>query len=291
MSQKSYERTNILYLVPTPLGNMQDISERAIEVLGQSDAIFCEDTRVTNILLKSLGIKVKLFSCNEQNEAKVKELILDYLNNDSVVSLVSDRGTPLISDPGYKVVQHIIENDHNVVALPGPTAFVPALIASGLKTAPFTFYGFLNAKKTKRKAELELLAKDPYTLIFYEAPHRILEMLDDIKTVLGDRKISISREISKIHEEIYRGTASEVIKELSVQEIRGEFVVVVSGNEELTSYDKISIAEHVKMYVDEGFDEKVSLKKVAKDRNSSKSEIYKIYHKGKWLYETSRRTR
>ncbi len=281
MSQKSYERTSLLYLVPTPIGNRKDISQRTIEILESSDAIFCEDTRVTSQLLNSLNISVKLFQCNEQNEDKAKKLIVEYLNNDSVVSLVSDRGTPLISDPGYRVVEYVLANDHYVIALPGPTAFVPALITSGLKTSPFTFYGFLNAKSAKRVSELQLLKTNPHTMIFYEAPHRILEMLNDMYEVFGNRSISIAREISKIHEEIYRGELKDVIGELSKSEIRGEFVVVVSGNEEKTNYDNISIEEHVKMYIDEGLDEKEALKKVAKDRNKSKSDIYKIFHQGK----------
>jgi len=147
------------------------------------------------------------------------------------------------------------------------------------------FYGFLNAKKSKREKELENLKNYPLTIIFYEAPHRIVEMLESIKNVFGERKISVSREISKLYEEIYRGTVSEVIYELNNDEIRGEFVVVVEGSSSEVSFDSITIEEHVKMYIEEGLSEKDALKKVAKDRNTTKSEIYKIYHTGKWLYE------
>lgn len=281
MSQKSYDRENVLYLVPTPIGNMKDISERVIETLKNSEIIFCEDTRIGGQLLHNLGISAKLHQCNEQNEDKAKEQILAYLNMGKAVSLMSDRGTPLISDPGYKVVEYITNHKHNVVALAGPTAFVPALISSGLPTQPFMFYGFLNSKQTKRQKELEFLKSFEHSIVFYEAPHRIIESLSDIQNIFQDRKASVSREITKMHEEIYRGKISEIKAELLEAEIRGEFVIVVDGNKSKSNFDKITIEEHVKMYMDEGLNEKESLKKVAKDRESRKSDIYKIYHKGR----------
>lgn len=281
MSQKSYDRENNLYLVPSPIGNMKDISERVIETLKKSDIIFCEDTRVCGLLLHNLGISAKLHLCNEQNEDKAKEKILKYLNNNKIVSLMSDRGTPLISDPGYKVVEYIVKNNHNVVALAGPTAFVPALISSGLPTQPFMFYGFLSSKKSKRKKELENLKHYEHTIIFYEAPHRVLSTLEDILSVFTDRKASISREITKLHEEVYRGTITSIKEELLKQEIRGEFVIVIDGNKEKHKFDNLSVKEHVKMYTDEGLTEKESIKEVAKDREEKKSDIYKIYHRGR----------
>lgn len=281
MKQKTFDGKNVFYLVPTPIGNLKDISQRIIEVLSESDVIFCEDTRITAQLLNHLELKRNLYICNEQNEEEAKIQILKYLDEGLTVSLVSDRGTPLISDPGYKVVNYIVENNHYVSAIPGPTAFVPALVASGLKTMPFMFYGFLNAKSSKRKKELSLLKDYRYTIIFYEAPHRIIDTIEDIKIVFGERRISISREISKVHEEIFRGTISDVQNNLEESTIKGEFVIVVSGNEETTNYDDLSIEEHVKMHISDGLNEKESIKNVAKERKVTKSEIYKVYHQGK----------
>ena len=184
------------------------------------------------------------------NESNNYEKLLSYLKNGKSVGLVTDRGTPVISDPGYQLVKCAIDNNFNVVALPGTTAFVPALIASGLNPSPFLFYGFLSNKQSKRKKELENLINYPYTLIFYEAPHRLEEMLQDIQDVLGNRKISISREISKKFEEIHRGNIKEIIEE--VKDAKGEFVIVVDGNYEEKIFNKLSIIEHVNLYIKEG---------------------------------------
>ena len=203
--------------------------------------------------------------------------MLELLGEGKNIGLVSDRGTPVISDPGFVLAKGAIENNYNVVALPGTTAFVPALIASGLNPSSFLFIGFLSNKTSKRKKELEILKNYPYTLIFYEAPHRLIETLNDIKEILGNRKISISREISKKFEEIYRGTIEEVIKEIA--DAKGEFVIIVDGNYETIDYNKVSVAEHIELYIKEGNDIKSAIKLVAKERNVSKSEIYNEYHK------------
>ncbi len=281
MSQKSYDGRQSLYLIPTPIGNFDDMTLRSIETLKMVDVLFCEDTRVTKQLLARLNVNKKLISSNDHNEDKIKNLAIQYLEEGNNVGVVTDRGTPIISDPGYKIVEEVIKKGYNVIPLPGANALIPALIASGLNPSPFMFYGFLNAKKMKREKELANLKNYPVTIIFYEAPHRILEMLESIKTVLGDRKIAVAREISKIHEEIYRGPVSEVITELTTQEIRGEFVVVVEGSNEKVSFDDMTVEEHVNMYMEEGLSSKEALKKTAQDRNMSKSEIYKIYHIGK----------
>ncbi|MBQ7104684.1 MAG: 16S rRNA (cytidine(1402)-2'-O)-methyltransferase [Bacilli bacterium] len=281
MSQKSYDDSNSVYLIPTPIGNFDDITLRTIDTLKKVDVLFCEDTRITKQLLNRLEITKKLISSNDHNEESTKNLAIKYLEEGKNIGIVTDRGTPIISDPGYKVVEEVIKKGYNVIPLPGANALIPALIASGVNPAPFMFYGFLNAKKSKREKELENLKKYPVTIIYYEAPHRIIEMLESLRNVCGERKISVSREISKLYEEIYRGTVSEVIEELKKEEIRGEFVVVVEGNCAEVSFDDISIEEHVNMYIEEGLSEKEALKKVAKDRNTTKSEIYKIYHTGK----------
>lgn len=281
MSQKSYDGSNSLYLIPTPIGNFEDMTLRSIETLKKVDVLFCEDTRITKQMLNRLEINKKLISSNDHNEESTKNLAIKYLKEGKNIGIVTDRGTPIISDPGYKVVEEVIKKGYNVIPLPGANALIPALIAAGVNPSPFMFYGFLNAKKSKREKELENLKKYPLTIIFYEAPHRIIEMLESIKDIFGERRISVSREISKLYEEIYRGTVSEVIEELNSEEIRGEFVVVVEGSSDEVSFESMSIEEHVNMYIEEGLSEKDAMKKVAKDRNTTKSEIYKIYHTGK----------
>ena len=278
MSQISYNNTPTLYLIPTPIGNLDDITLRAIHVLKEVEVVFSEDTRVTALLLNHLNIKKKLISNHEYNERENKDKLLEYLKNGYSVGLVSDRGTPVISDPGYELAQVAIENNYNVVSLPGATALIPALTVSGIEPMPFLYYGFLNSKESKRKKELENLRNIKYTMIFYEAPHRITKTLEEMLEILGNRKISISREITKKFEEVYRGTIQDVIEE--TKEIKGEIVIVVSGNKEEISYDDLSIEDHVNLYIKNGLNSKEAIKKVAEDRNIKKSEVYNIYHRG-----------
>lgn len=277
MSQKSYDNSPTLYLIPTPIGNLDDISIRCLNTLKEVDVIFSEDTRVTSLLLSHFEISKKLVSSHSYNEDVTSNKLIEYLKDGKNVGLVSDRGTPVISDPGYKLAKAAIDNNFNVVALPGTTAFVPALIASGLNPQPFLFFGFLSNKSSKRKKELETLKDYPYTLIFYEAPHRLLETLDDMKEVLGNRKICISREISKKFEEIYRDNIENIREQ--VKDAKGEFVIVVDGNYEEKTYDNLSIIEHVNLYIKEGYDINDATKKVAKERKMTKSEVYNEYHK------------
>lgn len=277
MSQKSYDNSSTLYLIPTPIGNLDDISIRCLNTLKEVDVIFSEDTRVTSLLLSHFEISKKLVSSHSYNEDVTSNKLIEYLKDGKNVGLVSDRGTPVISDPGYKLAKAAIDNNFNVVALPGTTAFVPALIASGLNPQPFLFFGFLSNKSSKRKKELETLKDYPYTLIFYEAPHRLLETLDDMKEVLGNRKICISREISKKFEEIYRDNIENIREQ--VKDAKGEFVIVVDGNYEEKTYDNLSIIEHVNLYIKEGDDINEATKKVAKERKMTKSEVYNEYHK------------
>jgi len=281
MSQKSYDGSNSLYLIPTPIGNFEDLTFRSIEILKMVDILFCEDTRITKQLLSHLNINKKLVSSNDHNEESTKLLALKYLKEGLNIGLVTDRGTPIISDPGYKVVEEVIKEGFNVIPLPGANALIPALIASGLNPSPFMFYGFLNAKNSKREKELENLKKYPFTIIFYEAPHRIVDMLVSVSKIMGNRRITVSREISKLYEEIYRGSVNEVIEQITSKEIKGEFVIVIEGNKEEINYNNMSVDEHIKMYMDEGLDEKEAMKRTAKDRHTTKSEIYKQYHIGK----------
>ena len=278
MIQKSNDNTPTLYLVPTPIGNIEDITLRAINILKSVDLVLSEDTRVTKQLFKELNISNKLVSNYEYNEEKNKELVLNYLKNGKNVALVSDQGTPVISDPGYNISSYIISQNYNVVALPGATALIPALITSGLTPMPFTFYGFLNSKETKRKKELDMLKNVKSTLIFYEAPHRLVDTLGNILEIFGNRKISISREITKKYEEIYRGNIEEIISQIST--IKGEFVIVVEGAKNEIDFNELKIEEHIKFYLDQGNELKEAMKLVAKDRKISKSDVYKKYQKG-----------
>ena len=279
MSQKSYDDSASLYLIPTPIGNLDDITVRALKTLETVDFILCEDTRETGKLLSKYNIKKKLVSCHEFNEDKIKSNVVDELSKGMNIGLVTDQGTPIISDPGYIIAREVIRCGYNVISLPGATAFVPALTSSGISPSPFLFYGFLNAKNSKQKSELESLKNFKYTMIFYESVHRIKDTLKNMLEVFGDRNISINREISKIHEEICRGKISELID--LVDEMKGEFVIIVEGNSDVVDYSSMSIIDHVKVYVDDGMSEKDAIKLVAKERNVAKSIVYKEYHLGK----------
>lgn len=277
MWQTSYNETATLYLVPTPIGNLEDMTFRAINTLNEVDAIFSEDTRVTSLLLNHFKIKKHLIALHDHNEDIVKDKVLDYLKNDKSVAIVTDRGTPIISDPGYKTVKYVIDNGYNVVSLPGANAFVPALISSGIEPAPFLFYGFLNSKKNKRRQELDNLKFAKYTIIFYEAPHRIEDTMNDIMEVMGDRVVSLSREISKKFESVYRGKISILLPTL--KNIKGEFVIVVSPYVEEKDNTELSIIDNVNIYVENGMPVMDAIKLVAKEIKIAKSIVYSEYHR------------
>lgn len=277
MWQKSYDDSPSVYLVPTPIGNMEDMTFRAISILKSVDVIFSEDTRVTLQLLNHFDIKNKLVHMDDHNEDNIKSDVLSYLKEGMSVAIVTDRGTPIISDPGYKTVKYIKDNGFNVIALPGPTAFVPALVASGLASEHFTFYGFLSSKEKKMRDELKNLCDSEYALIFYEAPHRILKTLGAMLEIFGDRVISISREISKLHESVFVGKISEAINTISV---KGEFVIVVSPGETVFD-DSMSIFDSVSMYIKSGLSSMEAIKRVARERKIPKNLVYKEYHEGR----------
>ena len=279
MNQKSYDSTASLYLIPTPIGNLDDITIRSLKTLEMVDFILCEDTRESSKLLNHFHIKKKLVSCHEYNEDKIKEYIISELEKGKNIGLITDQGSPVISDPGYIVSKAVIDHHFNVVALPGATAFVPALTSSGIAPSSFLFYGFLQTKESKIKTELMSLSKLPYTLIFYEAPHRIEKTLRYMLEVFGNRNISVHREISKLHEEIYRGTIQELIS--SVSDLKGEFVLIVEGNHQDIDYSGLSVLEHIQLYLDDGMSEKDAIKVVARERGVAKSVIYKEYHENK----------
>lgn len=277
-SQKSYDNTPSLYLITTPIGNMDDITYRAIKTMEEVDILLAEDTRVTKLLLNHFGIKNKLIANHKFNEENNVEQIISYLKKGMNVGLVSDRGTPIISDPGYEAAKKIIEEGFNVISIPGVTALIPALTSSGLAPQPFLFYGFLNSKDSKQKKELETLKNEKSTIIFYEAPHRITNTLANILEVFGNRDCSISREITKKFEEIYRGKISEVLPLL--ENSKGEMVIVVAGNNNVNTFSNLTIVEHVNLYIKEGKSVMDSIKLVAKERKLNKNEVYSSYHKG-----------
>lgn len=279
MRQSSYDGTPSLYLIPTPIGNLDDITVRALKILESVDFILCEDTRESSKLLNYFKIKKKLVSCHEYNENNIKDYVVSELKAGKNIGLITDQGSPVVSDPGFVVAKCVIDSGFNVVALPGATAFVPALTSSGLPPSPFLFYGFLQTKESKIIHELNKLKSFPSTMIFYEAPHRIQKTLEYMLQVFGNRKITIHREISKLHEEICRGTIQELIP--IVSKLKGEFVLVVDGNHDVVDYSSMSVLEHVRLYLDDGMSEKDAIKLVAKERGVAKSIIYKEYHDNK----------
>lgn len=276
MKQHSYDNSPTLYLVPTPIGNMEDITIRALNVLKEVDVIFAEDTRVTKQLLNHFNINKKLISSHLYNEENNEQKEINYLKEGKNIAVVSDRGTPVISDPGYVLAKTAIEEGFNVVCLPGPTAVIPAIVMSGLAGGPFTFYGFLNSKESKRKNELESLKNQTFPIAFYEAPHRIEKTIKSIIDVFGNRKAAIVREISKKYEEVIRGDLNYLLKE--IPNIKGEIVLVVDGNHETKTFDNLSIKDHVNLYIEDGLSSKEAIKKVAKERGIPKSEVYNEYH-------------
>lgn len=277
--KKSFESSEPkLYLVPTPIGNLQEMTPRALEVLKEADVIAAEDTRNSGKLLMAYGIKKPLISHHEHNQNTSIAQILEELENGKTVAVVSDAGYPLISDPGQSLVKAVIEKDIPVISVSGANAATNALVASGLSCRHYLFYGFLDAKSSKRKKELEELKSFPYTMIFYEAPHRIEAMLKDVVEVLGDRNICLARELTKVHEEYIRGTVSEVIS--IADTLKGEMVVVVEGNTEPEKkYTLDDGIQKVDEYIKAGMKTKAAIAQAAKDFDLSKNELYEYYHK------------
>ena len=275
--QKSYiDDGSILYLVATPIGNFDDMTFRSVETLKNVDYIFCEDTRVTKVLLSHFNITTPLMNYHIFNEDVVYEDIINLLKNGKNIALVSDAGLPCISDPGYLVASKAINEGFKVISLPGASASLTALIASGLPCDKFYFNGFLNSRQSQRIKDLNMLKDRKETLIIYEAPHRIKETLKDMNEVLGDRKITIARELTKHYEEYTRTTLSH-LKDADLN-LKGEIVLIVEGakiDSTISKLNDLSIQKHFNYYIEEGMDEKDALKKVAKDRNISKSDVYK----------------
>ena len=273
-----------LYLVATPIGNLDDITIRALNVLKEVDLIAAEDTRHTLGLLNHFEISKPLISYYKEIENTKSDVLLDKIVKENQnVALVSDAGTPGISDPGEVIVKKAIELGIEVIPIPGACAMVNALITSGLSTREFTFVGFLSTNAKERKEKLEEIKYEPRTMIFYEAPHKLKETLKVMHDVLGDRKVVLARELTKIHEEFIRGELSTISEQLG--DIRGEFVVLVEGSlitkkeKEIEDLNSLSLEEHYKYYEDEGLSKKDIIKKIAKDRKKDKNEIYQYFIK------------
>jgi len=270
-----------LYLCATPIGNLGDVSSRCLEVFESVDLIACEDTRRSIQLLNHFGIKKQLTSYHEHNKHEKGELIVNMLKEGKNVALVSDAGTPAISDPGEDLVRLCANNNLNVTSIPGPVAGVNALILSGLPTSRFSFEGFLSVNKRHRKEHLESVKNDTHTLIFYEAPHKLIYTLSDMYEILGDRRIALVRELTKIHEEVIRTTLKDAQNLYVENSPKGEFVIIIEGLSETLKenwWDNLSVIEHIEEYIKNGEDSKEAIKKVAKDRDVPKRDIYNEYH-------------
>lgn len=277
--QKSFENgLSTLFLVATPIGNLNEMTYRAVETLKEVDFIAAEDTRNTIKLLNHFDINTKLISHHEHNIVSSIPKIISILNEGHNIALVSDAGYPAISDPGYELVQEVIKQGFNVVPISGANACLNALVVSGICPQPFMFYGFLDHQDKKKKKQLESLKKYKETIVFYEAPHRIKKTLTLMLDILGNRNIALCREITKKHEEINRGTIEEILT--VVDDMKGEMVIVVEGGteeEEIVEFN-CSIKEHVQEFINQGLTAKDAIKEVAKIRNLSKNSVYQEYH-------------
>lgn len=269
--------SGILYVCPTPIGNLEDISLRVIRTLREVDLIAAEDTRHTLKLLNHYDIRKPLVSYHEHNKMTKGDILIEKLKAGENIALVTDAGMPGISDPGQDIIRLSLEEGIEIEVLPGSTAFLLALVASGLPTGKFVFEGFLSSKNKSRRMELEGLKAETRTIILYEGPHRLLSLLKDMEKILGDRQISISRELTKIHEEVFRGSVSQGIEKFQSQGTRGEFVIVIKGAEAspIDEHDYIGIEDHIKSYLKEGFSRRDAVKKVAEIRGIPKNLVYK----------------
>lgn len=270
----------VLYIVATPIGNLEDITLRAINVLKEVDLIAAEDTRHSLKLLNHLEISKPLISYHRHNEDTRTDLLIKELKEGKSIALISDAGTPGISDPGEEVIKKCIEENIKIVPIPGACAMINALICSGIDTTEFTFLGFLPLNKKNRIQKLEEIKNSNKTLILYEAPHKIKSTLSDLKNVIGDRDIVIARELTKIHEEFLRGNINELIEK--TENIKGEMVLIIDKNnnvdiEKESLFNNLTLEEHYKLYEKQGLCKKDIIKKIAKDRNVNKNEIYQKF--------------
>ena len=279
MKESNLKEKGILYIVATPIGNLEDITIRAINILKEVDCIAAEDTRHTLKLLNHLEISKPLISYHRHNEETKSDILLEKLKNGENIALVSDAGTPGISDPGEEVVKEAIKNNIEVIPIPGACALVNALIASGLNTKEFLFLGFLPLNKKNRDNALNKIKKAKSTVILYEAPHKLIKTLQDLLKNIGDINCVLAREITKIHEEFIRGNISNLLEQ--IQEPKGEYVILLDlNNLENENEDEISqktVEEQYKIYEAQGMNKKDIIKQIAKNKNVPKNEIYKLF--------------
>ncbi len=268
-----------LYIVATPIGNLEDITLRALRVLKEVDLIAAEDTRQTLKLLNHYEINKPLISYHRHNEETKSEILIEKLRNGENIALVSDAGTPGICDPGEEVIKKAIEDNIEVIPIPGACAMINALIVSGISTKEFEFLGFLPLNKKLRRQKLKEIENSNKTIIIYEAPHKMKTTLDDLKEILKDRKIVLARELTKIHEEFIRKSIDELLSEIDT--IKGEMILIIEGNkietEGYKNFDEISLEDHYKLYEEKGLNKKEIIKQIAKDRNVNKNEIYMYF--------------
>ena len=272
--------SGILYLVATPIGNLDDITLRAINTLKEVDFIAAEDTRHSLKLLNHLNISKPLISYHRHNENIKSDLLIDKLLDNKNIALITDAGTPIISDPGEEIVKIALEKNIKVVPIPGACALITALISSGLNASSFSFLGFLPLNKKNRKQKLEEIQNSKNTVILYEAPHKLISTLQDLNKKLENRKIVLAKELTKIHESFISGTANELLQK--IENPKGEFVIVIEGNNNsendyLYFINSLSLEEHYQFYSSQGFSKNDIIKKIAKDKNVSKNEIYQHF--------------
>ena len=274
--QQSFQNKKAsLYVVATPIGNLNEVSKRLIDAIEDSAVVFCEDTRVSGNLLNLLNIHKPLISSHENIERSNVEKALSYLNNNENVSLLSDAGYPAISDPGSIIIQEVIKNNFNVVVINGPSALMQSAVASGFDLSHFYFHGFLNAKESLRKKELETLKNIDCPIIFYQSPHKIKNCLEDMLSILGNRNICLCRELTKKFEEYIRGTISEVLE--ICETLKGEMVVVVDSLQKEKKEIDEKMIDEVNRCINEGMKTNEAIKKIAKENNVSKNELYEFY--------------
>ena len=269
-----------LYLVATPIGNLEDITLRALRILKEVDYIAAEDTRNTLKLLNHFEIKKPLISNHRHNEEDRENILIEKLKEGKNIAVVSDAGTPGISDPGEVIVKRAIEEEIDIIPIPGACAAINALIASGLDTKEFVFLGFLPLNKKLRKEKLEEIKNENKTIIIYEAPHKIKDSLYDLKNVIGDRKIVLARELTKIHEEFIRGNIDDIIEKS--ENLKGEMILLIEGSDKINNeniLNNLSLDEHYNVYEKQGLDKKEIIKKIAKDIGVNKNEIYQYFIK------------
>ncbi len=277
--QKSFKNTNnTLYIIPTPIGNLEDITLRTLNTLKEIDVLYCEDKRVTQKLLNRYEIKVTTKSYHEHNKDRANTEIISDLDNGLVVGLVSDAGMPGISDPGYEIIAEVNDTtDYNVVVLPGASAFIVSLIRANFPNNEFKYYGFLGTNKRQKREKLEQLTYGNETGVFYESPHKLLSTLKEFINIEPQVNLTVCRELTKLNEEYIKGTAEEIFDHFSINPIKGEFVIVVEPIQRISAELTLTIEEHFAILIKEGNSKNDAIKQIAKARNMKKNDVYKLF--------------